>query len=285
MQATQAPHAPQESQASEASKDPKGSERAQVPEEEDPSSSSSSSSSEDEDEDPRDYNTSIGSAIPVGFRLPNCVVSAVELLTYFPYHLQWPDIVFRLWRAGFRSPTMAKTQLYARGTLNKTELKRRHDAIRQQIKTAGKGPSWFGPAFNGATNAPYKDDPRLQPISAADYPRTECPNGVMEHYDVSDAQTPQTSTFRQKPDPATLSQVANGVIHHPQGLEAGIVTKVMLFAAARDWVDPATGRQWTTDDIPALAFRLGFGLPQEAYTDTWDQLCLESCEAIDRPTA
>lgn len=85
--------------------------------------------------------------------------------------------------------------------------------------------------------------------------------------------------------PATLEQVSQGVIHHPRGPDAGIVTKCILFAEARNWRDPQTGKYFTVTDIPAMAKRLGFSLPMDAKNITWDEDGLLVCEEILVPTA
>lgn len=94
----------------------------------------------------RSYNTGIDSAISDTYELPSCVVSAVELVTYFPHHIKWADIIFRLHRAGWRSPVIARAQLHTRGTLSRAELTRRHNAIRY-VKTQRKKSRSARPSF------------------------------------------------------------------------------------------------------------------------------------------
>lgn len=61
---------------------------------------------------PRTYNAPLDTAVGADNLIPHDVpLSAVEILTYFPHHLKWPDVMFRLFRGGFRGPQMAKVCL------------------------------------------------------------------------------------------------------------------------------------------------------------------------------
>ncbi|KXT10063.1 hypothetical protein AC579_9686 [Pseudocercospora musae] len=67
--------------------------------------------------------------------LPQIVIGALELCTYFPQHARWPQYLLRLLRNDWRYKDIVKAQLNARGELNKANLKLRDDAIRKQSLT------------------------------------------------------------------------------------------------------------------------------------------------------
>ena len=64
-------------------------------------------------------------AVSTKARLPAFPIGAIELLTFFPHHTQWPEAGLRLYRNGWVSPDIAKMQLHARGTLSKSNGDRR----------------------------------------------------------------------------------------------------------------------------------------------------------------
>lgn len=68
------------------------------------------------------------------------IMGAVEILTFFPHMMQWPDALFRLLRSGWTSSDIATAQLYARGGLEKDDHMKRNQALRQQVCcTKGSG--------------------------------------------------------------------------------------------------------------------------------------------------
>ncbi|KAK3671575.1 hypothetical protein LTR78_008497 [Recurvomyces mirabilis] len=71
-------------------------------------------------------------------RLPDCKMSATEILYFFPRHTQWPDIMLRLLGNGFNSSTMADGILYYRGRLDLEHHERRDAAQRRQVCHSGK---------------------------------------------------------------------------------------------------------------------------------------------------
>lgn len=117
-------------------------------EDEGDSSSESSQSSRDfgneilTDPDPqrgptRDYNESLSTAVSASVKLPTCEIGAVELLTFFPNHTQWPLAHLRITSNGWKSPDVAKYSLYARGTLSYETAKKRSAALRHQLSKNG----------------------------------------------------------------------------------------------------------------------------------------------------
>ena len=78
------------------------------------------------------------SAISVEAKLPQCQVSAVELLTFFPNHTQWPKVMMRLIGTGWTTSEVAKATLYCRNAGSVDDARRRGDALRWQVKSGGK---------------------------------------------------------------------------------------------------------------------------------------------------
>ncbi|EMC96354.1 hypothetical protein BAUCODRAFT_24149 [Baudoinia panamericana UAMH 10762] len=72
--------------------------------------------------------------------LPQCEMSAVEILTFFPHHTQWPGVLFRLIGNGWKTADIAKAQVFARGLLDEDGLaaSRRNASLRHQVLTNGK---------------------------------------------------------------------------------------------------------------------------------------------------
>lgn len=190
-------------------------------------------------------------------------------MTYFPKHLSWPDLLFRLYRAGWRITHMAKAMVHARGTLTKVEVGQRNDALRHTMRTAGR--DHFGPTFGGAAQGPFRDDPYLvTPVKMEDFPLTQYPNGILEYYDVSEAE-PVATEKKMNENASTLQQVYNGVVNHPQGSHRGLVTRALDWAARQTpaFVKP-TGEEYTVLDIMDIVKAQRFQLPNAAKTAQWD---------------
>ena len=82
------------------------------------------------------YNDAISSAVSYLAEPPRMVMGAVEILTWFPNTMQWPDAFFRLLRNGWKIGDIATAQVYARGALTKEDLGKRNAAMRKQVSTA-----------------------------------------------------------------------------------------------------------------------------------------------------
>ncbi|KAF2169737.1 hypothetical protein M409DRAFT_52244 [Zasmidium cellare ATCC 36951] len=218
---------------------------------------------------PRTYNSGLGTALSATHLIPEVALSAVEILTYFPLHLAWPAITVRLLQAGFRGPDMAKAQLHARGRLTRAEFERRKAALRHGILTAGK--SFF--ADTNFTQTGYANDPRLQAIVQAAYPHGDC----IAHYNGAEI----TTTIDERNLAPNLQQVANGVINHPTGNDAGVLTQVIQWAAAAGQL-----ANYTTDDVPMLAEQLAgtwVNEPAAVHGPNWDTTGLATVQAIQNP--
>ena len=77
------------------------------------------------------------SAIRVEAKLPQCQISAVELLTFFPNHTQWPKVIMRLIGTGWATSEIAKATLHARSAGSVEDCTRRDNAVRWQVKSGG----------------------------------------------------------------------------------------------------------------------------------------------------
>ncbi|KAK4497325.1 hypothetical protein PRZ48_011775 [Zasmidium cellare] len=164
---------------------------------------------------------------------------------------------------------MAKAQLHARGTLTADEVYRRKAALRHAIITAGR--TYFGdPNF---TQGGYANDPRLQPINQAAYPNGDC----IDHYNGTEI----TTALEDVGSAPTLQQVANGVVNHPTGNDAGVLTQVIEWARAAGKLS-----DYTTDDVPMLAEQLAgtwVNEPAIVHAPNWDTTGLATVQAIDDP--
>ena len=191
----------------------------------------------------RNYHEDLASAVAVGTRLPSCQIGAVELLTFFPNHTQWPEAGLRLYRNGFKHKEIAKVQLQARGKLDKASQQKREQALRHQISTNGK-------IFFNDPNFTLKNSANLMtPVRV---------------YDASNY-VPRPRVTRSAMTTARLVNVARGITIWPAGEDRGIVTQVIEYAHQHNDL------QYTIADIPQLAQQLGFVAPHEASTAQWDQ--------------
>ena len=192
------------------------------------------------------HNVDLASAIGVGARLPPCQIGAVELLTFFPNHTQWPEAGLRLYRNGWAGLEIAKVQLHARGRLNKKSCDKRDSALKHQVLTNG---------------AAFFNADKFQRASHAHLMT------AVTTYDAS-AYAPRASVA-WKLTTTTLVDIARGVAIWPTGQDRGIVTQAIEYARQNGL------NQLTTADIPGLAQQLGFAAPSEASGAQWDQRARE----------
>ncbi|SMQ52852.1 unnamed protein product [Zymoseptoria tritici ST99CH_3D7] len=231
----------------------------------------------------------LSNAVAAAHPPPQIPMSAMELCTYFPLQLRYPELKFRLIRNGWNNGQIAKAELIARGAYNQPTFTRRANALRQAVGTAGQE-KFNDPQFSVHT---YRNDPALQPFTDQGSPAA---NRAL--YDISRANPPvlPPASIHAPLPAATLEQVAYGVLVHPTGEDAGIFTKAMLWALYY-----GVAGQYTTDDImhivnnvnnfevprpgdPAgLPRRRLNVLPGEAGTHRWDQGGRDRVQAIERP--
>ena len=195
------------------------------------------------------YNAALKSlnTVPSFADLPDCEIGAVELLTFFPNHTQWPKVVLRLIGNGWTGEDMAKVIFWARGLNDKEEVEKRRNALRHQIPKAGK--EEFGTNFNRTTFMPQITDPNrvggCQTYHAEDYrPRS---------HDANRLYAPM------------LADLGAGVVNWPAPEDSGIVTRAIRWAI--DFQLDADD----VDDIEDYARELNFQMPADASGTQWDQ--------------
>ncbi|KAK4505944.1 hypothetical protein PRZ48_003909 [Zasmidium cellare] len=214
----------------------------------------------------RGYNDSIATAVDGLVELPQMVITAVEFLTFFPHHTQWPTILFRLYRNGWSTGSMAKLILYARGLLDHAELNRRSGALRHQLRTAtikkyGEGSLPAEMRRNGHPDfVPFSAHSSGNNVDLYDVRLPIEPNG--DRYEPSRAQ----GTL---PQPARLQMLVNGVVNWPTGQDAGQLTQALRYAQANGLL------HLTTRDLPALVLQRGFNVQTDASTTDYDLRGLE----------
>lgn len=191
----------------------------------------------------RNYNRDLFGTLPATVSLPPCDIGAVELLTFFPNHTQWPEAGLRLYRNQWAMIDIASGQLYARGNLSSASRDRRYAAMRQQMLANGK--EFFNdPAFTttgnahqlGATNA----------FNGANY-------------------AARRNVQAKLTDDSRLLECVVGVVNWPTGSDRGIVTQCVELANA---TQDATLR---IRNVPLIAAQHGFVMPAEAALgQLWD---------------
>ena len=199
-------------------------------------------------------NEALVDAVTIKARLPPCHIGAVELLTFFPHHTQWPEAGLRLYRNGWDHSEVARIQLHARGTLDKEAYKRRYDALKHQILRNG---SIF---FSINDFTPTANSNLLTPVTS---------------YDASNY-APRDNIANLLVD-ATLVDIAEGVVNWPTGQDRGIVTRAIEHAHTNNL------RQYTAADIPRLAQQMGFVAPTEASGPQWDKNAWQRVDQIAGP--
>lgn len=157
--------------------------------------------------------------------------------------------------------------MHARGTLTKESLTRRWDAIRQQISTGGKihydDDEWKYTTWKASISDGGHSDGQK-------FSGPERTGSYIDLYDPAlgepDVWEPPHGTASKD---ATLAQLVDGVINHPQGQDAGALTHLLQYGIAQ-------GEPWlkahTVSQLTQLIEQLGLGWPTEATTtDSWDQ--------------
>lgn len=203
-------------------------------------------------------NAELASAISPRARLPPCNLGAVEFLTFFPLHIQWPELGLRLYRNGWSSLSIAKATLHARNKLSPKETKsdksaveKRRAANRHQVISNGK---YF---FNDADFTPTKYHNDMTPVTS---------------YNAS-TYAPRETSKAVHLFSAKLVDIAKGVKEYPKNGDRGIVTKAIAYAVRKGRDD------LTTADIPWLAVRFRWQQPEDAFGPDWDQNALKRIEA------
>ncbi|KAK3697496.1 hypothetical protein LTR37_017442 [Vermiconidia calcicola] len=192
------------------------------------------------------YHTELSSAIGVEAQLPSCQLGAVELLTFFPNHTQWPEAGLRLYRNGWKTLDIAKVQLHARNRLTRQGCDKRVAALRHQVLKNGQ--IFFNDkVFNQTSHAHLMT--------------------TVTSYDASNY-APR-STIAGSLAPKKLIDIANGVVNWPTGEDRGIATQAIELANHNGLI------QYTTLDIPWLSFQYAFSSPSESLKATWDQTALQ----------
>ncbi|KJX97441.1 hypothetical protein TI39_contig490g00002 [Zymoseptoria brevis] len=227
----------------------------------------------------------IESAVPRGHPLPPVPMSTRELAAYFPHHATYPEIMFRYHRNGWNLAQIAKAQLIARDAYDQDTFTKRAQSMRQQIGTAGN--EKYGIHNFSASDVQWRGHPDFQPFTNQG---SAAANQAL--YDISRANPPVLPPSSVRPlHAATLAQVANGVVEHPSGEDAGMFTAVIRWALYHGVAD-----QYTTDDVMSIvnnpvnhcappsapSQRLNV-LPAGASTHRWDQDCRDRVQAIARP--
>ena len=155
----------------------------------------------------RDYRSDLAGSISVRAPLPACDIGAVEFLTFFPNHTQWPEAGLRLLRNKWSSLDIAKAQLHARGKLNKQSCERRADGIKHQVLNIGRE------FFNDSSFKLSTHSHLMQPVIS---------------YDAS-GYRPRASVASLLPA-ASLIDISEGIVNWPVGQDRGTVTQAIEYA-------------------------------------------------------
>lgn len=170
-------------------------------------------------------------AVAADAALPAFEIGAVELLTFYPNHTQWPDPMLRLKSHGWDTPEMAKVICFARGFGDYDTYKRRHDTMRQQVSKVMA--HQFGA---GAQETNHKQTILEMRISynAAGY-----------------RPIPPKELSTRLP---TLFELSRGVVNWPDlGPDRGLLAKAVLWASQHD-----QQQRYDISHIPMLAQREGW---------------------------
>lgn len=201
----------------------------------------------------KDRNSELSSAISANAHLPPCKLGAVEMVTFFPLHIRWPELGLRLYRNGWKSLSISKAMLHARDKLDYRSddaVERRKSANRHQVLSNGK---YF---FQDGDFTPTSSE-EMTPVTS---------------YDVS-TYTPRDNISTSSLFTAKLVDIAEGVKNFPKGEDRGVVTQAIEYAV-RNQLDGLT-----TADIPQLAAQQGFQDPFDSFGSEWDQHAEERMEA------
>ena len=152
------------------------------------------------------------------------------------------------------------------------ELNKRNSSFRHQILTAGK--KIFDDVAFTPTKSAYRERRELKPLTLAEHclvissTYNPCYDGITFPDGTQGDVNPffvDTATYSMSNIPATLDDLANGVVNHPTGEDAGILTQVIQWALAN-----GQAANYTTDDVQMIADQQGFTLPAEARNFHWD---------------
>lgn len=216
------------------------------------------------------YNDGINNAVDVRSELPQMVIGAVEFLTFFPHHTQWPTIIFRLYRHGWSTGAMAKAMLHARGTLNRIEWDRRQAALRHQLRTATRD------RYATAQNR----DPTPSSLRQNGHPDfspfvLHSSGNNVDHYDVRNPMEPSGDVYEPPRGQTTLAQparlldVINGVQNWPSDQDRGQLTEALLYAQANGLL------QQSTRDLANIVVQQNYTVVTDASTTDWDLRAVE----------
>lgn len=218
------------------------------------------------DDDTRDYNRNISTAVDYLTELPQMVISAEEFLTFFPHHTKWPTVLFRLYRHGWSTGSIAKLQLHARGNLDNAEYQRRQATLRHQLRTATINKYGHGSI---PSEMRQQGHAHFQPFS-----QHSSGNNV-DLYDVRNPMEPSGDMYEPPrgqntlTEPARLQDVINGVVNWPTGQDAGQLTQALRYAQANGLL------QQTTRDLPGIVLQQGFAVQTDANTTQYDLRAVE----------
>ena len=188
----------------------------------------------------------LASAISVKARLPPCNIGAIELLTFFPHHVHWPEAGLRLYRNGWSTSEIARIQLHARGKLTKARYHKQADLLKHLVLKSGR--IFFNKEDFTPTDDAQDDAPLMTPVAS---------------YDATNY-VPKINIANELNDESLLV-IAQGVVNWPTGQDRGIVSQAIEHAVQGGL------RQFTTADIPQLTQQLGFVQSNEVAGGQWDQ--------------
>lgn len=85
------------------------------------------------------YGDDLDGRPPVGVQIPQGIqIGAIEILTFFPRWLHHPDVILRLFKAGWRRNDIAKVQLHAVNQLTYHMMDKVGSRTQKQLGVAGK---------------------------------------------------------------------------------------------------------------------------------------------------
>lgn len=143
------------------------------------------------------YGDDLQNRPPIGARPPPGIeIGAIEILTFFPRWLHHPDVVLRLFKAGWNRTEIAKAQLHAINRLNFGDMKRVSERVQKQVSFAGKLKTGMNGTWSNKRHLPniadYDDlkadgwktrhdlDPRLAQVELVDYKLADIAAPVMQ---------------------------------------------------------------------------------------------------------
>ncbi|TKA76351.1 hypothetical protein B0A55_03738 [Friedmanniomyces simplex] len=175
--------------------------------------------------------------------LPHCLMSLPDMLFGMPHSTQHPEVIIRALSNGWTTQLIAATTLYARGIVDAGVIKRRGNALRKQVPTAGK-----------------QLHPNKADWSPTTYPADMAPVTVYNATNYA----PRTH-IAHRMQVRTLEDIGKGWINFPAVQDCGFLTMAVLHARQLG------NTTWTTADVPWLAQTNGWTLPADVHTTQWDQ--------------